>query len=146
MPHPAHVPEGRAFESVALYDLVASLRVHAYDDLLSPHWSVPDRPIARERLDADRFVRPDSACLSHVIVSLPASSRSEGGKELGTATRATALIVLGDNSDRAIPAQRARTIAPLPERGPGSLPFGQRVRQAFAGWWRRVMLRLGGRR
>jgi hypothetical protein len=146
MPHPAHVPEGRAFESVALYDLIASLRVRAYDDLLSPHWSVPDRPIARERLDAARFVQPDSASLSHVIVSLPASSRSEGGEELGTATRATALIVLGDNSDRAIPAQTARTIAPQPERGPSALPFGQRVRQAFADWWRRVVLRLGGRR
>ena len=146
MPHPAHVPEGRAFESVALYDLVASLRVCAYADLLSPHWSVPDRPIARERLDAERFVRHDSASLSHVIVSLPASSRSDGGEELGTATRATALIVLGDNSDRAIPAQRARTIAPLPERGSSPLPLGQRLRQALADWWRRVALRLGGRR
>jgi hypothetical protein len=143
MPDSGHLAGGHAFESAALYDLVAGLRVHAYDDLLSPHWSVPDGPVARERLDAERFVRHDSPNLSHVIVSLPASSRSDGGEELGTATRATALIVLGDICDRAIPAERVRTIVPVPDRGSGRLPLGRRLRQALAGWWRRITVLLG---
>ena len=138
MPDSGHLAHGHALECVALYDLVAGLRVLAYDDLLSPHWSVPDRPIARERLDTERFVRHDSGSLSHVIVSLPASSRSVGGEELGTVARATALIVLGDMSDRAISAQRARTILPVPEQDEPASPIGQRIRRAFEACWRRV--------
>jgi hypothetical protein len=137
MPHSEHIG-GEPFESTALYDLVAGLRVRVYEDLLSPHWSVPDRPAARERLDANRFVQHDASSLSHVIVSLPASARSDGGEELGTATRATALIVLGDLSDRAIPAQRARTIEPVLEPAQGPFALGQRIRRTLDAWWRRL--------
>jgi len=85
------------FESSALYSLVAGLYVRTYEDLLAPHWAVPDGPRPAERMDVTRFVRSVAAERSHVLVALPAPATVEASDaELTTeATRTVAIVPAG---------------------------------------------------
>jgi hypothetical protein len=56
---------------VTIYTWVAQLRVRSYEELLEPHWSIPDRSVPSERFDRERFVRLTTTDDLPVAVALP---------------------------------------------------------------------------
>jgi hypothetical protein len=66
------LPAREPFESSALYDLVATLAIESYADLLAPHWVSPDRASAHARLERERFTRRRSPAFARTAMALHA--------------------------------------------------------------------------
>jgi hypothetical protein len=92
MPEPVDIQTREPFESVTIYTWVAQLRVRSYEDLLEPHWSIPDRSMPCERFDRDRFVRLTAADDLPVAVALP-RVRQVGIDALDEEGRSVAVLI-----------------------------------------------------
>ena len=102
---PDALPARDQFESSVLYELVSSLSIDSYGDLLAPHWSVPDRPACRECLERERFTRRRSRAAARAVLTLHADRSPD-------------------------PARQGRAPFPVaPSSGPAS-PSGARVASA----------------
>jgi hypothetical protein len=114
-----------AFESLAIYDLVELLGVREYEDLLAPHWTVPDRAYPRERFDPTRFARS----VHWALVALPGGAPGDLFDDADR-SRATTLIVpqqlIDGSADRAQPD--------VPAAPPTRAGLIERLQRALGGW------------
>jgi hypothetical protein len=132
------LPAREPFESPALYDLVAALSVPSYEDLLAPHWMVPDRAAGEEVLARERFTRRRSKTSARAAMTLHA----DGSRLTGRGRhRHDPVFLTGLGSWQPGAADAGSHPGPSAARARTLLARTRRGLDACAAWLRRLLAR-----
>jgi hypothetical protein len=133
------LPAREPFESPAFYDLVATLAVHSPGDLLAPHWMVPDRPVAEERLARERFTRRRSRSAARAALALHADGSRLVARGRHRQERSLILPDLSWVSPADAPGRSS--VDPSDGAAPSLIARARGLLAAAAAWLRRHLVR-----